>query len=329
MPDTFAQSLHDWQNFYLLAGGAAATLVGLTFVAISIGSGLLTKPAVPTLWAYVSPAVIRLTYVLFTAIVVMVPTMTRGMLGTLLVIAGVIGLAGGLGLLPMMGRWRGRAWYVLIPSLGYLLYAAGGVGLLLGIEKALDGLALAIVLLLLAGIWNAWDTLVFIAAEQRESPTVAEKSRPVTPEVRAETAARVNGPRTLEPEVSLADRHADVMVQAAKGIDDRPASLALLPAQQADVLRVIQEAGLNPGDFTWAVQPSRRALIGPLISALVHTSTGYFFRFESVEDASGQKRISVFSGGEDAPEVTKVAGSWEDQLGHVRTWLKYLQPQRE
>ena len=38
MPDTLSQALRDWQNFYILAGGASATLAGLMFVAISLGS---------------------------------------------------------------------------------------------------------------------------------------------------------------------------------------------------------------------------------------------------------------------------------------------------
>ena len=32
--------LHAWQNFYLLTGGAAATLTGLIFVAASLGANL-------------------------------------------------------------------------------------------------------------------------------------------------------------------------------------------------------------------------------------------------------------------------------------------------
>lgn len=33
-------SLRDWQNFYVLMGGASATLTGLMFVAISLGMNL-------------------------------------------------------------------------------------------------------------------------------------------------------------------------------------------------------------------------------------------------------------------------------------------------
>ncbi len=36
MDDAFSQSLNDWTGFYALMGGAAATLLGLLFVAVSV-----------------------------------------------------------------------------------------------------------------------------------------------------------------------------------------------------------------------------------------------------------------------------------------------------
>ena len=41
-------------------------------------------------------------------------------------------------------------------------------------------------------------------------------------------------------------------------------------------------------------------------------------------DASRRNRVSVFCPGKGAPEVAKEAGSWENQLGQVRVWLKSL-----
>lgn len=81
---------------------------------------------------------------------------------------------------------------------------------------------------------------------------------------------------------------------------------------------------MNPRDFTWALQPSRYALIGPLVSALVHTRTGCFFRFEFSKEAPGSNRMSVFVPGKGAREVAKPAASWADQLEQVRGWLKHF-----
>ena len=76
---------------------------------------------------------------------------------------------------------------------------------------------------------------------------------------------------------------------------ETPASLALSPEQQAEVSALIQTSGPDASEFVWAVQPNSYHLIGPLVSALVHTPTGYSFRFEFLESALGQNRVSVFT----------------------------------
>ena len=64
--------------------------------------------------------------------------------------------------------------------------------------------------------------------------------------------------------------------------------------------------------------PIRYHLIGPLVSALVHTPTGASFRFEFLESALGQNRIAVFAYRQGGPDVASVTASWEDQLRQVR-----------
>jgi hypothetical protein len=41
MPASPAELLHEWHDFYVLLGTASATLVGLMFVAVSIGTSVL------------------------------------------------------------------------------------------------------------------------------------------------------------------------------------------------------------------------------------------------------------------------------------------------
>jgi uncharacterized membrane protein len=50
-------ALHDWQNFYMLTGAAAATLIGLLFVAVSIsvGTNITVGQARDSLRTFVSP----------------------------------------------------------------------------------------------------------------------------------------------------------------------------------------------------------------------------------------------------------------------------------
>jgi len=178
MPDALSQSLRDWQNFYLLIGGAAASLTGLMFVAISLGSGAITQKNVHALRVFVSPTLIHFIYVLATALVVVIPTVTRTRLGILLLLVGVISTGRSITMVPFMrGQHRQQVidihdwtWYLAAPTVSYLVFVGTGVGLLLRVRQALDGLALASILLLVAGIRNAWDFVTYLILRQNEPP---------------------------------------------------------------------------------------------------------------------------------------------------------------
>src|ERR1700730_2027914 len=100
MPDTLAQPLQRWHDFYLLAGTAAATLVGLMFVAISLGSRLITEQSLPGLRVFVNPTIVHFVYVMIIATVAVIPTVTRMPLGILLVVAGVFSFGNALRMMP-------------------------------------------------------------------------------------------------------------------------------------------------------------------------------------------------------------------------------------
>jgi modulator of FtsH protease len=172
--------LQIWQNFYMLLGGASATLVGLMFIAITLQSGRWTTEDRPILHAsfnaFLSPTFIHFVYVLVTALVVLIPTLSETALGVLLVTAGLGSLGHIARNLPFL-RERYRAgtidrsdvvWYSMMPSIGYILYLDGGAGLLMAAGRgaaatpALNALAAASVLLVVIGVRNAWDLVVFL-----------------------------------------------------------------------------------------------------------------------------------------------------------------------
>jgi hypothetical protein len=169
MPDTLSQTLRDWQTFYFLVGGAAAGLVGLTFVAITVGSGLITKQDISGLRTFTNPSLIHFIYVLVTASVVVMPTVTRMQLGILLVLAGLVSSGRALSTLPFIWQQYKRhvvdlhdwVWYFLVPLASYLTYVGTGTGLLLGTGQVLNGLAWASILLVVAGIRNTWDMVLW------------------------------------------------------------------------------------------------------------------------------------------------------------------------
>ena len=169
MSEPLSQTLRDWQTFYFLIGGAAAGLVGLTFVAITVGSGSITKQNIAGLRTFVNPSLIHFIYVLVSAAVVVMPTVTRVQLGILLTVAGLVSLARALTTLPFMWQQYRRqivdmhdwAWYFLAPVASYLIYAGTGAALLMGTSQALNGLAWASILLMVAGIRNTWDMVLW------------------------------------------------------------------------------------------------------------------------------------------------------------------------
>jgi hypothetical protein len=304
----------EWQSFYILVGSAAATLVGLIFVAMSVGSSLITAKDLPALRVAVSPTIVQFLSVLATSAVVLVPILSATLLGILLVVVGLISCGLTVAGVPVLRRAHPNVhawvWYFVVPGLGYILFIGSGIGLLLHVGQAATGLGLATLLLLVGGVRNAWDLVIFRLLHQGALP-------------------RREGSDAPDPGGSAGtpERQAEATPRAPQGsrVESEPRqSLALSPRQQAEVTRIIQEGGMNPRDFTWALQPSRYALIGPLVSALVHTRTGCFFRFEFSKEAPGSNRMSVFVPGKGAREVAKPAASWADQLEQVRGWLTHV-----
>ena len=196
--DPLPAALQSWQNFYLLAGEAAATLTGLMFVAVTFGSSLVTKESANSARAFLDPTFTHFVQVLMTSCVLTVPTVGPRFLGPVLV---VVGLAR-LGTLHWVfhryqeaHRAKGDVelsdWIssIVIPFLCHLVLVATGAGFLLGREAdALLGLAVVTVTLLFIGIYGAWEMLVWMALAVSERNREAEGQRgaslPRSPESR-------------------------------------------------------------------------------------------------------------------------------------------------
>lgn len=58
MADVFTDTLHSWQNFYFMIGGASAGLMGLMFVALSLGTHLVNDETRASFPAFVTPSII-------------------------------------------------------------------------------------------------------------------------------------------------------------------------------------------------------------------------------------------------------------------------------
>ena len=170
--------LSNWQNFYMLVGTASATLTGLMFVATTILAGIDTH--VPTanagIAAFNTPTVVQFGTVLLLAGILSAPWQTFSSLSLVL---GLLGLGMVLYLIIVVGRMRRMPhyqstledwlWYVAFPFLSYVLLIVAAFVLPQNPVPALYMVGLAMMLLLLVGIRNAWDNVTFLAVERAHS----------------------------------------------------------------------------------------------------------------------------------------------------------------
>lgn len=169
MPRSLTELLHDWHDFYVLAGTAAAALVGLMFVAASIGSSIFKEEHRAPMRAFITPTVVHFAAVLFACLLVTIPTHSWPTLGGLFGAGALVGsIYCGSILVQVIVRHSfnvdliDRLFYALIPFLGYLLGLTAAVLLLIQSAASANLIAAALLTLLLAGIRNAWDMTVWI-----------------------------------------------------------------------------------------------------------------------------------------------------------------------
>jgi len=177
MDAELASLARDWHDFYALVGTAAATLVGLMFVAASIGANLFNEKHLEPMGAFITPTVFHFSIALLICILATIPTHTWSMRGLLVGGGGLAGLIySGRIWVRIFSRHSGidladRLFYALIPVLGYLAATASAGALLMQAPWAPDIMAVALIALLAAGIRNAWDMTVWIVtrSNSRES----------------------------------------------------------------------------------------------------------------------------------------------------------------
>ncbi len=172
---SFAADAIAWQNFYLLVGGAAATLTGLMFVAVTFGAGFVKSSSLEGARAFLDPPLTHFVQVLATACLVTIPTMGPSLLGTLLLIVSVVRVASQRSVFHRMLEAHRKfndlefsdwAFGIGLPVICHLLLGVSAAGFLTGRMSAFNGLAIVTVALLLVGIIGAWELLIWIALQR-------------------------------------------------------------------------------------------------------------------------------------------------------------------
>jgi hypothetical protein len=172
-PESFVAAMARWHDFYMLTGGAAATLTGLLFVSVSFGIGLDVARRAEGISTFVTPTVVHFVDVLVIAAASVSP-LSRTVLAVLLGVLVVANVRPGAQRVHRLRSfhaeepfdWRDWAWYLLLPVGGHVVLLAAAVGLWVADERALLAMAGAVVLLLVAGVRNAWDLVVYLLSKR-------------------------------------------------------------------------------------------------------------------------------------------------------------------
>ena len=165
--------LHGWDNFYIMAGTTAGSLIGLLFVAITLGGGTLSTPrGLSGTDAFLTPTLIRFSGVLFNCLAVLAPWPSAWPVGIILGLSGLAGL--GYQIHVILARrkvkfvspdydWLDSTLFSVAPALANVSLVAGAAGLIAEQSFAAYAIAGAITVLLFAGIYGAWDLTLYIA----------------------------------------------------------------------------------------------------------------------------------------------------------------------
>ncbi len=162
--------LHGWENFFTTAASAGATLIGLLFVSITVGSGLSTPQGLNATRAFLTPTLILFGAVMFQCLAALAPWPSAWPVGIILGLCGLSGLVNQVYVIVKQFKtdiatldWLDWALFSAVPALGYASLIAGAAGLIAEKSFAPYAVAGGITLLLFAGIFGAWDLTLWIA----------------------------------------------------------------------------------------------------------------------------------------------------------------------
>jgi len=171
--------LDAWGNFYLATSAAAATLVGLLFVVITLAADRQPGES-ERIRVYLTPTVVYFVSVLLLAVALTFPTHTRLSATLCCGNAGGIGIVYAVSVLRHAKRFRERVdrWhYALVPAAAFALLVAGAAILYTSQHgTGLTVVAAAMLALLVVGIRNSWAIAVTIVSPRSRSGDTGEPS---------------------------------------------------------------------------------------------------------------------------------------------------------
>jgi len=158
-----------WNDFFMLAGATAGTLIGLIFVVITLGAEHGIDGDAARTRLFITPILVNFTSVLIVALLTVAPISARA------IVLGLVGCAG-LGYVMNLALTSRRrtdtkglelSWNVLLPIAAYALLATAAAAWALNASFANTIGAAACLLLLVTAIRNGWVVTLVVAGRNK------------------------------------------------------------------------------------------------------------------------------------------------------------------
>jgi hypothetical protein len=168
--------LREWSSFFAMTGSAGATLVGLLFVVVTLGTGLPTSRTMDIARASMTPALYSFSGVLLQSMVALVPWPSDWPTGAIFVAMGINGVIYRIRAIRLRNALHLKAingpidwiFHNLVPLAASVSLISGGAGLIAGAAFSPFAIAGASMLLLLSGIYRTWGQCLALIGMQEK-----------------------------------------------------------------------------------------------------------------------------------------------------------------
>ena len=166
--------LSAWENFFVIVGSSAGALIGLQFGVIALIAERPPPRAAEAGPAFLTPTIVHFSSVLLLSALLSAPW---NAIGPVAILWGLTGAAGIGYCVFVAKRMVAQAAYqpqledwmthILLPLSAYALLGLSAFAAVFNTHAALFFVAGAMLLLLLTGIYNAWDNITFLVFVKR------------------------------------------------------------------------------------------------------------------------------------------------------------------
>ncbi len=163
---------HGWDNFYLMLGSAAASLIGLLFVVVTLTQGFDRDRALKGVAIYMTPTATHFAVVLVLCAAAVAPNVPLWAMAAVVLGLAVLGFVNGVRSTAFIAKaaksddpphWTDLWGYGVVPLVLYVILFGVAASMMAHVAWADYFIAIVLVALLLMGIRNAWDLITWMA----------------------------------------------------------------------------------------------------------------------------------------------------------------------